>query len=277
MAFRSSLQSLLRKLGLYQRLKASCLYDLYWKITDKRIVEDRQKEVDFYRALLKDLRKGDLIFDIGANEGFKTDIFLRLGARVVALEPDKVNQEILKQRFLRLRLNTKPVVVVDKAVSDTNTIHAMWIDAPGSAKNTLSRKWVDTLRADDTRFGQRLQFAQQREITTITLEQLVRDYGLPLFVKIDVEGHEPNVLRGLRRPVPYLSFEVNLPEFRPEGLECVDLLHNLAPHGQFNYAADCRQGFVLERWLEPREFSTVLDRCSEKSIEVFWKTSARLT
>jgi FkbM family methyltransferase len=229
--------------------------------------------VEFYRNLLKEFRSGDLIFDIGANEGYKTDIFLRLGARVVALEPDQLSQEALKQKFLRHRLTPKPAIVVDKAVSDRNAVETMWVTAPGSAKNTLSLKWVETLSADETRFGQKLHFTQRQEIETITLEQLIKTHGLPLFVKIDVEGHEPNVLRGLQRPIPYLSFEVNLPEFKPEGLECVELLRRLAADGKFNYAADCRNGLVLERWLESRDFAPVLDACAEQSIEVFWKTS----
>ncbi len=64
-------------------------------------------------------------------------------------------------------------------------------------------------------------------------------------MKIDVEGLEPSVIRGLRRPVPYLSFEVNLPEFRPEGLECVELLRTLTPTGAFNYAVKCDTGLEL--------------------------------
>src|SRR2546427_1333047 len=129
-----------------------------WRMVDRRIIDDRRSEVEFYRDLLKGFRKGDLIFDVGANHGYKTDIFLRLGARAVALEPDQVSQEVLKQKFLRHRLTTKPVIVVDKAVSDRNTVETMWIAAPGSAKNTLSHKWVETLGADERRFGHRLHF-----------------------------------------------------------------------------------------------------------------------
>jgi hypothetical protein len=73
--------------------------------------------------------------------------------------------------------------------------------------------------------------------------------------------------------VPYLSFEVNLPEFRPEGLECVKLLGCLATDGKFNYAVDCRNGLVLREWLDASEFSRVLSECTDESIEVFWKTS----
>src|SRR6267143_4282430 len=103
-------QSLLRRVGLYNRLKASCLYDLYWRFADKRMLDGRSREVKFYRNLLEGFRNGDLIFDIGANHGHKTDIFLRVGARVLAVDPDKVNQEALKDKFLRYRWGRKPVI-----------------------------------------------------------------------------------------------------------------------------------------------------------------------
>jgi FkbM family methyltransferase len=270
---KTHVQLILKRMGLYNRLKASPLYGVYWRVANRSLVDDRGKEVAFYRNLLKGLHPGGLIFDVGANQGTKTDVFLRLGARVVAVEPDETNQHILIERYLRFRLTRTPVVIVGKAVSDKSAVETMWIDEPGSAKNTLSGKWVETLRNDGTRFGQRLTFALRKEIPTTTLDQLVTKYGLPFFIKIDVEGYELSVLRGLRRPVPYLSFEVNLPEFRPEGLQCVEVLGRLAAEGRFNYAADCRQGLAREDWLGPQEFSRVLSQCEDKSIEVFWKTS----
>jgi FkbM family methyltransferase len=268
---KSHLQTCLTRAGLYQRVKASCLYDLYWRVADRRIIDARLREVEFYRDLLKGFRAGELVFDIGANHGSKTATFLNLGARVVAVEPDEINQEILRQKFLTRRLASRPVIIVDKAVSDSNTVETMWIDAPGSAKNTFSKKWVETLKHDPSRFGKRLDFAQQKTIATVTLEQLIATHGRPFFVKIDVEGSEPSVLRGLKSPVPYLSFEVNLPEFEPEGLECVDLLRRLHPAGTFNYAADCQHGLTLDRWLDAPAFARVLGRSTEKSIEVFWR------
>jgi len=152
----------------------------------------------------------------------------------------------------------------------------MWVDGPGSAVNTLSQKWATTLKGNKARHtcghcG--LDFVQGRTVETTTLEELITSYGRPLFVKIDVEGYELNVIRGLRQPVPYLSFEVNLPEFRPEGLECVALLEILAPNRKFNYAVDCARGLGLERWLNSNEFLQVLKDCDESSIEVFWKSS----
>jgi FkbM family methyltransferase len=246
-------------------------------MADRRRIEARSREVDFYRRLLNGYRPGDLIFDVGANAGDKTDVFLRLGARVVAVEPDEANQGILRERFLSYRLAKKPVDIIGKAVSETATIETMWIDGPGSALNTLSQKWAKTLHSDRNRFthaSYNLDFGRKREVETITLERLMATHGIPFFVKIDVEGYESKALRGLRRPVPYLSFEVNLPEFRTEGLECIELLRRLAADGTFNYAADCQRGLVLDRWVPANEISRALDQCTNESIEVFWKTSA---
>jgi hypothetical protein len=86
----------LGRIGLRQRLKTSYLSDLYWVRTDPQRVERRSKEVSFYRSVLNGFRPGDLIFDVGANVGDKTDIFLRLGARVLAVEPDKAAQQVLR-------------------------------------------------------------------------------------------------------------------------------------------------------------------------------------
>jgi FkbM family methyltransferase len=273
-SFKSSMQALLSRVHLYQRMKGSRLYDAYWQVADRTILDKRRREVDFYRQLLQGFREGDLVFDVGANHGAKTDVFLRLGAKVVAVEPDDVNQEILKQRFLAYRLSKKPVTIVPKAASDKAAAETMWIDAPGSAKNTLNQKWVDTLRADESRFGQKLGFARQKKVETTTLDQLMTAHGVPFFVKIDVEGYERVVLSGMRRKVPFVSFEVNLPEFRQEGLDCVGLLAQVSADGRFNYAADCGTGLELESWLEPQSFSRVLSDCTEQSIEVFWKTTA---
>jgi FkbM family methyltransferase len=272
---RESVQSTLKRSGIYQRVKASSVYDLYWKVADRRLIDNRNREVDFYRNLLARSQRGSLIFDVGANAGDKTDVFLRLGARVVAVELDERCQEILRGKFLEYRLAPKPVVIVGKAVSDGIRNETMWIDGPASAVNTLSKKWVETLKTAKGSFEHGhcgLDFARSKTVETTTLEELIRAHGLPFFVKIDVEGHEASVIRGLKHPVQFLSFEINLPEFEQEGLECVKLLNGLLADGKFNYATDLQCGMALEKWLSAQEFSKVLEQCSDGSIEVFWRT-----
>ena len=275
MGAKAAVQDLLKRVGLYQRVKSSCAYDLYWRFADPRLLVDRTSEVNVFRQILQGFQSGDLIFDIGANIGHKTDVFLRLGAHVVAIDPDRSNQDTLRQKYLSLRLSKKPVVIVGKAVSDRNGVETMWVDEPGSGKNTLNRKWVDTLRGDAKRFGRTLHFSGTEEVETTTVEDLIESHGAPFYIKIDVEGHEVHVLRGLRSAVPYVSFEVNLPEFRPEACQCVELLNGLGAGGTFNYVADCRSGLGVEKWLSKEEFVYILSSIDEPCIEVFWRAPAQ--
>ena len=151
----------------------------------------------------------------------------------------------------------------------------MWIDGPGSAVNTISRKWADELKEHKESFKHGhcgLDFARSEQVETTTVEELMKLYGAPYFIKIDVEGHELSVLGGMQQPVPFLSFEVNLRTFRQEGKDCVQVLHRLKQDGCFNYTPDCTSGLVLKEWLGSRDFSAVLDSCTDESIEVFWKS-----
>lgn len=268
----AALGGLLRRAGIYHRLKASPLYDVYWGMADRRILDERNREVAFYRSLLADAPRPWRIYDIGANHGYKTDIFLRLGAHVVAVDPDPVNGAILSEKFHRFRLKNKPVEIVEKAVSREAGRVTLWIDEPGSAKNTLSTKWVGALREDSKRFGHTLAFSAAREVDATTISDLVQTFGAPTFIKIDVEGHELDVIRGMSSPAPYLSFEVNLPEFLDEGLQCIAALLELDPSAAFNYSPDLKRGLALDRWLPGPDFIEVVRTCDAKSIEVFSRT-----
>jgi len=70
---------------------------------------------------------------------------------------------VLKGKFVKNRFFPKPVFIVGNAVSDRVGVLTMWIDEPGSALNTLSPKWVGTLRNDETHTGQRLHFAEDKK------------------------------------------------------------------------------------------------------------------
>lgn len=266
-------QSLLKRTGLYERARSSFLYDLYWKASDSILIEKREAEIDFFRRTLAGFRKGDLIFDVGANQGYKSDVFLRLGARVIAVDPDQENQEVLRQRFRHLRVRKKPVTIVGKAVSDRAGSETLWVDQAGSAKNTLNRKWVESLRQDEVRFGEKLEFAQQVSVETVTLDQLIEFCGRPFYIKIDVEGHEPQVLRGLSSPVPYVSFEVNLPEFFEEAVECVERLASLQSGSEFNYTVDCVGQMTLSQWLPASAFLESFRSCTAPSLEIFYRAA----
>jgi len=269
-------QHALRALGVYERVKTSWLYDLYWTLADPDILQTRKREESFYRTLLSDMRKGGTVFDIGANVGYKTDIFLRLGARVIAVDPDSSNQRTLRRRFQTLRLRRRRVEVVSKAVSDATGSATMYVEAPGSAKNTMNTKWVEALREDETRFGHRLGFSETALVGTVTLDDLIADHGVPFYIKIDVEGHESRVLRGLTRAVPLVSFEVNLPQFLGEGLECIHRLTELDLTGQFSYVTASLANPPIREWLTADAVVPLISSAEADSIEVLWRSPAAL-
>ena len=266
--------SILKQSGIYHRLRAAFVYDLYLILRNGKLLKARDREAAFYRAVLNGFKPGDLIFDIGANIGDKTVTFLRLGARVVAVDPDEHNQNVLRQKFLRSRIRPKPVMIVGKAVGARVGVETMLVCAPGSVFNTLSEKGAGIISDSTNRPGQLsdvIEYKEKKTVETTTLDHLIEAYGLPFFIKIDVVGFELEVLQGLHRSVPFLSFEIGLPESRRELLQCVGLLGGLSSSGQFNYTWDRRNGLALDRWLDVRSFLRILESCGDGPIEVFWR------
>jgi FkbM family methyltransferase len=266
--------SILKQSGIYHRLRASFVYDLYLTLRNGKLLKARDREAAFYRAVLNGFKPGDLIFDIGANIGDKTVTFLRLGARVVAVDPDEHNQNVLRKKFLRSRIRPRPVMIVGKAVGARVGVETMLVCAPGSVFNTLSEKGAGIISDSTNRPGQLsdvIEYKEKKTVETTTLDHLIEAYGLPFFIKIDVVGFELEVLQGLHRSVPFLSFEIGLPESRRELLQCVGLLGGLSSSGQFNYTWDRRNGLALDRWLDVRSFLRILESCGDGPIEVFWR------
>jgi len=174
------------------------------------------------------LKPGDLAFDIGAHVGDRVSSFRRLGARVVALEPQPG-----PARALRLIHGRDPQVTLVAAACGAHEGTVTF--RINSANPTVSTASVAFIGATEGAGGWEGQ-VWDREITVpcTTLDTLIARHGAPALVKIDVEGFEAQVLAGLTKPVPVISFEFTTIQ-RDVAEACLVLLETLGPY-RFNVA-----------------------------------------
>lgn len=166
------------------------------------------------------LTAGDLAFDVGTHVGDRTASFRRLGARVVAVEPQPRLARALRLMFRRDPGVTLVAVLVGAAPGEA-------VLRLNTANPTVATASADFIAAADGAAGwegQRWDAEVVRPVTT--LDELAMRHGLPAFVKIDVEGFEAAVLRGLTRPPRALSFEFTTIQ-RGVARECLGLLDAL--------------------------------------------------
>lgn len=64
------------------------------------------------------------------------------------------------------------------------------------------------------------------DVPATTLNELIETHGMPDFCKIDVEGYELNVLKGMTKPIPYLSFEFAYEFLDQKTKPCLDYLNS---------------------------------------------------
>jgi FkbM family methyltransferase len=197
-----------------------------------------------HRALLSQfINPGDLVFDIGANIGIRTEIMLSLGARVIAFEPQPICA-----REVRARGNNR-LIVVEKAVGATI----------GTAILHLKRNSVQATLLQDWQGGPD---AGTLTVPLTTLDAEMKQLGKPLFCKIDVEGFEAEVMGGLTTPISSLSFEYHCDE---HGVAKVrDIFSRLSEIGHYdvNLIGQEDNKWLLPSWISANDFISTFPACA---------------
>jgi FkbM family methyltransferase len=207
MIVRDVAKSALQKAGLFPFAR------LAFRALNPDTRRQREREMRFYSDLLK---PDSLCFDVGANLGQKTDIFLACGMRTVTIEPN-----IRCQPALELQFSKNSRCQLDySAVGPSEGIMSLYVHGT-DATASLIPDW------------DKLVFGADRGLESIsvpvtTMDKLIERYGRPDFIKIDVEGYEAEVLKGISYRPALLSFE-----YHPNGLgrarECLDYLKRFSP------------------------------------------------
>jgi FkbM family methyltransferase len=133
----------------------------------------------------------DLIFDVGFHRGEDTDFYLKKGFRVVAVEANPALYGAGTERF-RSDIESGRLTMLNVAIADEDGPVRFFVNSRATEWGTIRAEFA----ARNTELG-----AQSREITVpgVRFERILGEFGVPYYLKIDIEGADLLCLQGLAR------------------------------------------------------------------------------
>jgi FkbM family methyltransferase len=194
---------------------------------------------------------GDLCFDIGAHVGNRTSALLALGGKVLAVEPQPLFASVLS----RLHHGNPNLKIAEKAVGAKVESLQMLVSSRAPTVSTLSSEWAS--QVSKTESFAKVDWDEKVQVEVTTLDTLIGEFGLPVFCKIDVEGYELEVLRGLSQPIRTISFEY-VPAAIQIALSCVDRLMELGDY-RFNLIRSEYPKLDVTNWVDAKSIKAELE------------------
>jgi FkbM family methyltransferase len=187
----------------------------------------------FLRFLSTALRAGDVFFDVGSNIGLFSVLIAKIvgyKGKVIAFEPQK---EFFKNLEENIAINHLPNVQVFRtALGETNStgrLYALGLDCPSLVRGPGPEDGSVESRSVKTPTTLAEWNAEDVEIVSGDWIRESQSLPVPRAVKIDVEGFEYSVLRGLEKTLSdpacqLLCCEIH-PSFLPAGVTIEKILH----------------------------------------------------
>ncbi|QGM45384.1 FkbM family methyltransferase [Methylocystis heyeri] len=152
--------------------------------------------------------QSDLIFDIGLHEGQDTEFYLKKGFRVVAVEADEDHCKAVAEKFAdavadgRLTIVNKALAKEAGTVTFYKSAFSVWSTLDPEFDKRNRRQGMETTLC---------------EVEATTMADLLQEFGVPYYIKLDIEGLDVVALQGLRfsNELPaYISMESEKDSFR---------------------------------------------------------------
>lgn len=221
----------------------------------KRKAERQKEKMKAFYA--KFIEPGQMCFDIGANMGNRTEVFLEIGAKVVVVEPQEECCKHLESRFGE----NANFTLINKALDKVPGKQEFFI-SNASTLSSMSTEWIEHAKGPGP--FQEANWDKKVVVDTTTLDGIISEYGMPVFCKIDVEGFEYNVLQGLSKPITLLSFEF-VSGLIHSTINCIDYLAELGQM-EFNYSMGESMVMELPEFVSKEQIYEVLKEIDELDV-----------
>jgi FkbM family methyltransferase len=130
-----------------------------------------------------------LIYDLGAHLGEDTDFYLKKGFKTVAIEADPVLAERLRERF-RSNLSDGSLVVIEAAIAENAGEVGFYVNQSNSVWGTIRPTWAERNASEGSP-------SKLIKVKAISFPEVLREHGVPYYLKIDIEGADVLCLEGL--------------------------------------------------------------------------------